>query len=528
MLRVPMSAFLTLDSLSAATPDRRTLFDNLTFTVGAERVGLVGRNGAGKSTLLRIVAGECDPLAGTITRMGSIGMLAQDWPATMTVAEALGVADRLAVLEHIIAGNGHEADFAAADWTLEGRIADAFVRIGLPPIETRRTMGSLSGGERMRVGMARLSIEAPDLLILDEPTNNLDAGGRAGVMALIREWRGGVLVASHDRMLLEQMDRIVELTPVGVHVFGGNWSAFAEAREAERALARSELERRDADLRATRRAMQDQREAKARRDKAGRAFAASGSAPKILLGAQAQRAENSAGRARRIADRLVDEAAGKADDARARVEILTPLTIALPPSGVPSHADLLTLEDVTVAAGARMLGPWTLRVRGPERIAVSGPNGAGKTSLLGVATGTVSPSAGRVSRAEGRLAFLDQHVSLLAPCQSILANFRRLNPSLDEQDAHAACARFAFRNRDALQLAGSLSGGERLRAALACVLAGERPPWLLLLDEPTNHLDIESVEILEQALGDYDGGLVVVSHDKAFLEAIGIDRTFAL
>ncbi|MCE7795923.1 ATP-binding cassette domain-containing protein [Sphingobium sufflavum] len=521
-----MPAFLTLDSLSAATPDRRSLFDHLTLSVGAERVGLVGRNGAGKSTLLHIVAGAAPPLAGTITHSGSIGMLAQDWPETLVIGDALGVADALAILDRIVAGEGGEADFATADWTLEERITGALAQVGLPPLAFDRAMGSLSGGERMRIGIARLLIEAPDLLLLDEPTNNLDADGRAAIMALVRDWRGGLLVASHDRALLDSMDRIVELTPIGVRVFGGNWSAFAEAREAERALARSERDRTDADLRTANRAMQHQREVKARRDKAGRVFAASGSAPEILLGAQAQRAENSAGRGQKISERLVADATAKAADARAKVEVLTPLTIALPSSGVPSHADLLALDVVTVSAGDRVLGPWTFSLRGPDRVAIAGPNGAGKTSLLRIATGALTPRTGTVRRVEGRIALLDQHVGLLEPDASILANFRRLNPSLDEQAAHAACARFAFRNRDALQEVGSLSGGERLRAGLACVLAGERPPWLLLLDEPTNHLDMDSVAILEQALRDYDGGLMVVSHDEGFLAAIGIERRF--
>jgi len=176
----------------------------------------------------------------------------------------------------------------------------------------------------------------------------------------------------------------------------------------------------------------------------------------------------------------------------------------------------------------RTFGPWTFDVRGPERIAIDGPNGAGKTTFLKVAMGMMPPSNGTVRRIDGRIALLDQHVSLLQRDRSILANFRRLNPALDAQAAHAACARFAFRNRVALQDVGTLSGGERLRAGLACALAGERPPWLLLLDEPTNHLDIDSIEILEQALCDFDGALLIVSHDPAFLEAIGIERIFSV
>ena len=186
------------------------------------------------------------------------------------------------------------------------------------------------------------------------------------------------------------------------------------------------------------------------------------------------------------------------------------------------------MEDVTLAIGARTLGPWSLTIRGPERVAVTGANGAGKSSLLRVALGSTMPSSGSVRRAEGRLAMLDQHVALLDRNATILANFRVRHPGLAENEGHAALARFAFRNRDAERVVATLSGGERLRAGLACVLGGPEPARLLLLDEPTNHLDLASIEVLEAALARYDGALLVVSHDRRFLDAIGVTREIAL
>ncbi|MGY4395759.1 ATPase subunit of ABC transporter with duplicated ATPase domains [Sphingomonas sp. UYAg733] len=523
-----MPAFLTLDSIAAATPDQRPLFDNLTLSVGAERIGLVGRNGSGKSTLIRIAAGEVAPVAGSVARHGSIGILVQHWTDELAVSDVLGATAPLARLARIVAGEGSEGDLAEADWTLETRIDAALTEVGLPALPIDRSMATLSGGERTRVAIARLLIDAPDLLLLDEPTNNLDLDGRAATDALIAGWHGGVLVASHDRALLERMDRIVELTPIGVHMFGGGWSTFAAARDAARSRAEAGLERADDALRGAERAVQRQREKKARCDKTGRAFAARGSEPKILLSAQAERAENSAARDNLLAGRLLGDAAARLGEARAQVEIVTPLTIALPPTGLPANREVLAMEAVMVELGERVLGPWSIEIRGPARIALTGPNGAGKTSLMRVALRLTLPASGSVRRAEGRLAMLDQHVALLDHEKSILDNFRTLNPTLDLQAAHAACARFAFRNRDALQPVGTLSGGERLRAGLACVLAGERPPWLLLLDEPTNHLDIASIEVLETALAEFDGALLVVSHDRAFLDAIGVTREMAL
>ncbi|BAM89245.1 ABC transporter ATP-binding protein [Bradyrhizobium oligotrophicum S58] len=523
-----MPSFLTLDAVAAATPDGHRLFDNLSLSIGAERVGVVGRNGSGKSTLLRIADGSSQPASGTVTRSGTFGLLAQHWDPGLRVGEALGVAGALAIIDRIVAGKGSDDDLARADWSLPGRIDDALIEAGMGCIALDRAMDSFSGGERTRIGVARLLIEAPDLLLLDEPTNNLDAEGRAAIGRLMQRWRGGMLVASHDRALLEMMDRIVELTPVGVHIIGGGWSMFAQARDAELARAAAALDRADARLREVGRDVQRQREAKARKDKAGRALAARGSAPKLLLGARAERAENTGGRSQRTAQRMMAEATAEAEEARQNVEVLTPLSMVLPSTGLGAGTELLAMEDAVVTAGERSFGPWTLHVRGRQRIAIAGRNGAGKTTLLKAAIGALPLAGGTVRRAEGRIALLDQHVALLDRSDSIIGNFRRLNPALGTEAARAACARFAFRNRDAEQTVDTLSGGERLRAGLACTFGGEQPPWLLLLDEPTNHLDISAIEILEQALRDFDGALLVVSHDPSFLAAIGVAQEFVV
>jgi ATPase subunit of ABC transporter with duplicated ATPase domains len=521
-----MTAFLTCDSLTAATPDGRTLFDNLTFAVGAERVALVGRNGSGKSTLLRIALGDVAPAGGSVSRRGRVAMLLQHWPETWSVARSLGVADALAASARIDAGGTDAADWEVADWTVATRAAAALARVALDGLPLDTPIARLSGGERTRVGLAQMMLDPPDLLLLDEPTNNLDATGRAMVQALVDGRGGGLLLASHDRALLERVDRIIELSPVGVRQFGGNWSAFAAAREADRARREAEVDRAEHDLQTTRRTVQTAREAKARRDRAGQAFADRGSEPRILLGQMARRAEASAGRLARAGDTATARAEATAQAARARVEVIAPVAMDVPRCGIPPHADVLALDAVTVQRGARRLGPWTLALRGPERVAVTGANGAGKSTLLRVAMGDRAPTTGEVRRAEGRIAMLDQHVGLLDADAAIIDNYLRLHPTASGREGYAACAHFAFRNREAERPVASLSGGERLRAGLACALGGPVPPWLLLLDEPTNHLDLDSVAELERALSAYDGALLVVSHDAAFLDAIGIARRF--
>jgi ATPase subunit of ABC transporter with duplicated ATPase domains len=523
-------SFITFDNVSCATPDGRVLFEHLTLSIGAERVGLVGRNGSGKSTLLRLIASGGEPASGAVNSSGRIGVLQQAWPDDgVTLDEALGVRAGLALLAKLERGEGSAEDAGLADWTLEQRIDAALVEVGLAGFALDRVLGSLSGGERTRLALAKLLLEQPDVLLLDEPTNNLDAAGRQAIVEMLARWRGGAIVASHDRVLLENVDRIVELSSTGVTVFGGGWSAFAEQREARRAAAEAAVEKAEGGMRRATEAVQEARERQAKRDKAGRAKRAKGDAPKMLLDAMQQRAEATAAKGSRLAERVMGEANEALDQARKQLEVLTPLSVDAPSSGLPLQRVVLMFEDVAMAHGERKLfGSLSLKVIGPERIRIAGPNGSGKTTLLNLIAGKGEPTSGTIRRLDGRIAMLDQHVDALEDGETLLANMRRLNPELNDNAAHAALARFAFRNKDALKLAGALSGGERLRAGLAFILSAKEPPQLLLLDEPTNHLDIASIEVVEEALRGYDGALIVVSHDTAFVEAIGVTREISL
>ncbi|HEX7760535.1 MAG TPA: ATP-binding cassette domain-containing protein, partial [Caulobacteraceae bacterium] len=213
----------------------------------------------------------------------------------------------------------------------------------------------------------------------------------------------------------------------------------------------------------------------------------------------------------------------------AKVERLRAFGFELPPSGLAAGKLVLAFENVSFGwpGESPLLQALSLRLSGPERVAVTGPNGSGKTTLIKLAMGALAPAGGRVVRGV-EAALMDQTTRTLRPDETLVQAFKRLNPAATDNAAHAALARFLFRNAAALKTVGSLSGGERLRGALACALMGEAPPQLIILDEPTNHLDLDSVEAVEAALLGYDGALLVVSHDRAFLEAVGIEREIRL
>ncbi len=525
-----MSASINVSNLSCATPDGRELFSDLDLTFGPERIGLVGRNGVGKTTLLHIIAGDFPPRSGSVTVSGRLAVLRQmvQVDADETIAGLFGIEEQLVLLARAERGEAAPEDLASADWTLEARLEASLSRFGLDANASTRLV-TLSGGQRTRASLAALVFAEPDFLILDEPTNNLDREGRAMVIDLLAQWRAGAVVVSHDRELLETLDAIVEMTALGVTRYGGNWSACRERKTLELAAARHDLadaERRVADAA---RAAQTASERKARKDGAGKRKAARGDMPRILLGAMKNNAEQTGGEQARLAERQAEAAASDAAAARARIEVLQPLSVTLPPTGLAAQKDVLKLEDVTAgyASGAPVISRVSFSMTGPERVAIIGPNGSGKTTVIALVTGDLAPWSGSV-RVLAPFALLDQRVSILDPALSIRDNFMRINPQADENACRAALARFMFRADAALQIVGTLSGGQMLRAGLACVLAGPSPPQLLILDEPTNHLDIDSIEAVEAGLRAYDGALLIVSHDEAFLGAVGVTRRLTL
>ncbi|WP_425989956.1 ABC-F family ATP-binding cassette domain-containing protein [Brevundimonas sp. TWP2-3-2] len=525
-----MSASIVLHDLAWAPPGGSPLFSDLNLAFGPERTGLVGRNGVGKTTLLSLIDGRLTPQAGSVTVNGRVALLRQTVQVDQieTIADLFDATDALALLGRAEAGLADADDLARADWTLEARIASALGRLSLDATPATRLV-TLSGGQRTRAGLAALLFAEPDWLILDEPTNNLDSEGRQAVIDLLADWRAGAIVVSHDRELLETMDAIVELTTLGATRYGGNWSAYRVRKALELEAARRALA--DADRRLTdlARTARQTAERKARSDKAGRAAAARGDQPKILLGARKDRAEDTGGEQSRLAERRREQAEGVATTARERIEVLQPLTVTLPSTGLSIGREILALDRVTAGyvSDRPVLTGLSLRIAGPERVAVIGPNGSGKTTLLALIIGALAPLSGSVRRSTPA-AMLDQQVAILDPALSIRDNFRRLHPDVDENSCRASLARFMFRADAALRIVGDLSGGQRLRAGLACVLGGPAPPPFLILDEPTNHLDIDSIEAVEAGLRAYDGALLIVSHDEAFLDAVGITRRIDL
>lgn len=539
---------ITCSHLSFSWPDDTELFSDLSFTVSAGRTGLVAPNGAGKSALLKLIAGELQPAGGSVTVDDSLGYLPQTLPfaTDLTVAEILGVAPILAALTALADGDASDVVFAAIgdDWDIEERSSAQLARLGLD-VSLDRVLGTLSGGEVVTLGLAAQLLRRPDVLVLDEPTNNLDSAARQRLYDELDRYPGTLLLISHDRALLDRMDRIAELRDDDIQFYGGNFTAYQDAVADAQRAAVDEMRNAESQLKLQKRQMQQARERAARRAGTAARNIKDAGLPKIIAGQLKRNAQESAARADGVHARRVDDARARLDAAERAVRDDDVIALDLPNTEVPAGRTVLSVTGLNIQRGGRMLFAGNgngngdgngnrdgtgidLDIRGPERIALTGRNGAGKSTLLRMINGDLQPDAGTLTRGDGRIAYLSQRLDLLDDQRSVLENLMTWAPTLSITRRRHLLAQFLFQDNRIDLPVSVLSGGERLRATLACVLYAEPAPHLLLLDEPTNNLDLVSVAQLESALNAYRGAFIVVSHDERFLDTIGIERRIAL
>ncbi|MER6141377.1 ABC-F family ATP-binding cassette domain-containing protein [Streptomyces sparsogenes] len=529
-------AAVVCSNISFAWPDDTPVFQDLSLTVGAGRTGLVAPNGTGKSTLLKLIAGELRPRAGSVSVLGTLGYLPQDLPLTgeLTVAEVLGVAEVIRAIDAVESGDVDEKHFTTIgdDWDIEERTRAQLDRLGLTDLALDRRLATLSGGQVVSLGLAAQLLKRPDVLLLDEPTNNLDLDARHKLYEVLEDFNGCLLLVSHDRALLDRMERIAELGGGGeVRFYGGNFTEYEEAVRAEQEVAEKNLRNAEQELKREKREMQQARErAERRAGNAARNLKSAG-LPRIFAGNMKRGAQESAGRAGQMHASRVSEAKARLDEAGRAVRDEQRITLDLPDTDVPAGRTLFLGEAMQVRHGERAVFAGKgvdLTIRGPERIALTGPNGAGKSTLLRLIKGDLTTDSGEIKRADGRIAYLSQRLDVLDRDRTVAENFAAFAPRRPQAERMNLLARFLFRGARAHLPVGVLSGGELLRATLACVLCAEPAPHLLLLDEPTNNLDLVSAGQLEGALGSYRGAFVVVSHDERFLAEIGVNRWLRL
>ncbi|MGM8847241.1 ABC-F family ATP-binding cassette domain-containing protein [Enterobacter roggenkampii] len=521
MAHFAQSPSFILHQVTCQFPTGDTLFGPLNLTLEPSLCALVGRNGSGKTRLLRLLAGLDEPATGHIERFGSHAWVAQQHviSSQTTLAELLGYDAIFAARKRIDSGDYQPDDLALLDghWDIAERLSEAFINATLPPFEPDKPAIELSGGERIRALLCGAFTAGADFLLLDEPTNHLDRQGRVWFYDQLSRYQGGVLVASHDRELLEQVPRILELSASGLRSYGGNYADYQAQRDAEQQAARAALEHAATERKRTRARMQKEHDDSQRRS------AKTLRTVDTLNIASFERVKYKGAAKERIGSwkkqhSEQNEALNAAvNKARERVEDDNPVMFTLPGSQIPEGKQVLVLEDLVLQHVP--VPPLNWRMDGPMRVALKGPNGCGKSTLLKTLLGEVAPRSGSC-KVSVSCAYLDQHLSRLDLSQSVMTHLNLSHTPLEEGVLRTRLAQLQLGADKVMLPLAALSGGERLKAALACVLWRAEATQLLLLDEPTNHLDLASVQAIEAALAGFPGALLVVSHDEAFLSGL--------
>ena len=537
-----MTATLVARDLSGGHA-HRTLFEHLSLTVApGDVVGVVGANGAGKSTLLRLLAGAAAPQAGSVSTSPSdafVGWLPQEHErlAGETVggylARRTGAAAATEAMESAAAALGSEtpgaddAYAAALDrWLasgaadLEDRAPAVLADLGLD-VGLDAEMAGLSGGQAARAALAALLLSRFDIVLLDEPTNDLDLDGLARLEQFVRGLRGGMVLVSHDREFLARcVTTVVELDLAqnSVAVYEGGYEAFLEERAVARRHAREaydEYAEKKADLVSRARTTREWSSQGVRN-----AMKKNPDNDKIRRKASTESSEKQARKVRQMESRIA-----RLDEVEEpRKEWQLQLRIGAAPR---SSSVVATLNDAVVKRGGFTLGPVSVQVNAGERIGITGPNGAGKSTLLRLLLGRETPDAGAASMgASVAVGEIDQGRGQLDPDATLGAAFEDAAPELSSAETRTLLAKFGLKADQVGARVAALSPGERTRASLALLQA--RGVNLLVLDEPTNHLDLPAIEQLEEALESYEGALLLVSHDRRLLENVRLDTRWTV
>ncbi|MGL3806903.1 ABC-F family ATP-binding cassette domain-containing protein [Paeniglutamicibacter sp. R2-26] len=539
---------IVLDHLAFSWPSGGAVFDGLSTTFSRGTTGLIGPNGSGKSTLLRLIAGELEPTAGSIVASSPPSYLAQNivLHTGRTVAELMGIEDTLAALERVLAETSkdleRDLEVIGDAWDLPERSAallQGYLNIDIDPAFLGRSVATLSGGETMAVALAGIELRGSGIMLLDEPTNNLDKAARHRLYGVLERSPGTVLVTTHDQTLLRLVDSLAELRPVNVRALRaekvelvrfGDWQSREESLGHDRDVAQRRLSDARRKLAIERRQRRETETKIARRSKQGQK--AAGSMPKILANSLKNKAEQTAAKSRGIMKDSEDSAAAELNAARDALPVEFRIGIDLPETRLPAGRTVVEMPVAGIERGTLLEDGEPLaedglvRLRGPERIALTGGNGVGKSTLLGRLATEASVPVGflRQRLSDGGT---DGWVGLNEEL-SMLENLRAAAPGVPPEALRDQLAAFHFRGSRVDEPVARLSGGERFRVALAQILLASPAPQLLLLDEPTNNVDIPTVEQLLSALESYGGAMIVASHDEDFLAALATDREWEM
>ena len=528
---------LVLRNLSYIHPDKDLLFNNINLSIARhEKAALVGNNGAGKSTLLQILAGNLIPSSGSVDTLAKPYYIPQLFGQfnACTVAQALGIQDKLKALSEILNGEVTEDNLTALndDWTIEERCMEALAHWRLDGIELTQKLSTLSGGQKTKVFLAGITIHSPEVILLDEPSNHLDVEGRQLLYEFIQSTSSTLLVVSHDRKLLNLLNVVYELTNSGITVFGGNYDFYAEQKKMGGQALEADIRNKEKELRRAKELERETAERKQKLDARGKSKQEKAGIPTIMLNTLRNKAERSTSRLKGVHEEKIGAISHELADLRKALPDMDKMKLRFQKSALHQGKVLITALGLNFSYAHDFLWAEDLsfEIRSGERIALRGKNGSGKSTLIKGILSEIHPARGVVKKADNTSAvYIDQDYSLLNNELTVYEQACCYNHTgLQEHEIKTRLTRFLFTREVWDKPCFTLSGGQKMRLILCCLTIGEQSPDMIILDEPTNNLDIQNLEILTNSVSDYEGTILVVSHDEYFLEQIKVTRTIEL
>lgn len=527
---------LILQNVSYIHPNKDLLFDNIDLAVNNhEKIALIGNNGAGKSTLLKIIAGELQISSGQLITSTKPYYIPQIFGQInhLTVAQALKIEEKLNALKEILNGNTTEENFNLLndDWSIEERCKNALSYWQLTDLDLSQKMETLSGGQKTKIFLAGISIHQPQMVLLDEPSNHLDIPSRQLLYDFIQSSQNTLIVVSHDRKLLNFLDTICELNKYGITTYGGNYDFYSEQKQIENNALNQDIQSKEKELRKAKEKERETLERQQKQEIQGKKNLHKTNIATILAGGRKNNAEQTASKLKGVHTEKIGNISQELQVLRFSLSDIDKMKFGFDNSKLHKGKILFTANNINFSYNTQALWLENLnfQITSGERIALKGINGSGKTTLIKLILGSIEPQIGTICRANNQAIYIDQDYSLIDNKLKVYEQTQKFNTSaLQEHEVKIRLNRFLFAKDVWDKSCIALSGGERMRLSLCCLTINSQSPDLIILDEPTNNLDIQNIKILTAAITEYQGTLIVVSHDETFLEQINIERIIQL
>lgn len=526
---------IIVKELSYTHPDREALSSDISFSVEkGSKIALVGNNGVGKSTLLKMLAGELTPSSGEIIMPDAPYYVPQHFGqySQLTIVQALHIDEKIKALHAILGGDASDDNFTILDddWGIEERALGALSLWGLDYLGLSQPMVTLSGGEKTRVFLAGITVHSPQTILMDEPTNHLDFSIREKLYNLIESSGATIIVVSHDRSLLNKLSSIYELRKDEIVYYAGNYEFYKEQKEIEINSLQARLEDKEKELRLARKTARETAERKQKHEARGKKLNIKKGVGKMAMDTLQDKAEKSASKLKGV---HVDKMKSISEDI-AGLEASIPDLKAMKTdfNTSPLHAGkiLVTAKDINYSYGDKPLWkePLNFQIKSGDRIAIKGGNGSGKTTLLKLITGELLPTEGILQKADFKYIYLDQEYSIINNELTVYEQVEQYATGMQDYEIKTILNRFLFTYGTWDKPCSKLSGGEKMKLALCCLMVSANTPDMFILDEPTNNIDIQNIGILTATIRDYKGTVLVVSHDGYFVEEIGVEESYEL